>query len=266
MDTERKAKRKNKWASKLAGHFLGKTGKKWAEKLKKLGREAGIQAIRSKQKPTVPPPKNAKKRTEHRGNRLKTSLKTVKKKIGKNKTTKAKPEPKPIENAEIAEELKDHELLNKEVRVFSEEASPQYLGRVGTVYKTLLIKPQGEAEYVRLLVAENTGSGELKVGGLFAIKAEFCQDRKSEPHGFKIKPMAFDFRSLKGFRKTQIQDELEAVSHPENLELIEKDKLIELMTIKAALREKSLRLLGEDNSEVSKQSMSRTPHSATSSI
>ena len=61
QETVRTTQRKNKWASKLGGHCMGTTGRKWAKKRKQAGSQGeGIKEIRSKQKSTVAPPKGLK--------------------------------------------------------------------------------------------------------------------------------------------------------------------------------------------------------------
>ena len=53
--------------------------------------------------------------------------------------------------------------------------------------------------------------------------------------------IAIDLRSFRGFREKAVQEELEALTHPGNPEFVESGKLIEHMTMRAALAEKRLR-------------------------
>ena len=54
VKAKRKLRRRNKWASKFQGHFLGKSARKWAERLKdKGGRETLTSEARGQAKVSI---------------------------------------------------------------------------------------------------------------------------------------------------------------------------------------------------------------------
>ena len=162
---------------------------------------------------------------------------------------KAKAKAKAIQLGEDVEQLMVNEWLQKEARVVDEEASAQYLGRSGTVVKVFLVKPHsGEAEYWRLHIAEES-QWHSDFKGFFGAKASWCQDKA---HESKVKVLLghIDVGTFKGPIKKNIQEELQVVAHPENLEFVVPNTMIEHMTIRAALLEKALRF---SDSEVKKK-------------
>ena len=153
---------------------------------------------------------------------------------------KAKAKAKAIEQGEDLEELMENEWLHKEVRVVDEEAGAQHLGHFGTVVRVFLVKPHsGEPEYLRLSIGRGS-QWHSDFKGFFSAKASWCQDRAHESK-VKVALPLMDFRAYRGKAKTDIENQLQIVEHPENLEFVVPNTMIEHMTIQAGLIEKGLR-------------------------
>ena len=237
--------RKNKWAAKLGNYSIGKLGRKWARRVKSMGAVDGIKEIRSKQKSTVAPLKGQKPllQGEKRPRYAQVTVKktgAMTKKSGATRAHASVAKAKAIEAGEDVEELMVNEWLHKEARVVDEEAGAQHLGHFGTVVRVFMVKPHsGEPHYLRLAIGRATQwTSEFK--GFFSVKASWCQDCA---HESKVKPMPpiMDFRAWRGKVKKDVQNQLQILEHPENLEFVVPNTMIEHMTIRAALLEKGLR-------------------------
>ena len=76
--------------------------------------------------------------------------------------------------------------------------------------------------------------------GFFPDKASWCQDRAHESK-VKVAPAISDFRAFRDKVKKDVQNELQIVEHPENLEFVVPNTMIEHKTIQAGLIEKGIR-------------------------
>jgi hypothetical protein len=99
---------------------------------------------------------------------------------------------------------------------------------------------------VILVVAEDldTAKGpDDDAKNVFRVKAEYCHDRMDETvlYSKAILPMSLDFRALRGPRRDQIVQALDAINNPQNLEPIRSGEMLEHSTVRAALLEKEER-------------------------
>ena len=217
------SKRKDRWGSKLHGHFkMDKFKHNLVKKIRALGVKKGIRDLKANQGPTVI---------------LKKDKGTPKPKPHANAKAKAKSKDKSAGNGEESKEIQDSQWANKAVRVVSEDC-PVYLGRQGNVHKVHEKTTAAGEKTQELTVIEYLD--KLNNASIFHVNAVFCQLTENDP---KIKPLGFnlDWRKFQHNQRMQWAEDLNCKTNVDNLETIVSGDLSEASSIKAAFLELEVR-------------------------
>ena len=244
-------KRRNRWASKFQGHFMGKLAQKWSKRLKDLGLEAGMEELKKAAGPTAKvanKPKSLASSMLARAQRSAKDKQVRKKRKADDKGDKGDKgdkddkddkDDKGDKDGEKSKKAKtdggnkdrvieDSPFKDKEVRVDGDDASVDTIGRKGTVTRVF---ERNDVEFATIF--ETVGK---KVGSFIAP----VRDLKLESEVSKVKPIQpiLDFRTLREPRRIELGTQLlQHVDSPDLLEPVKAGTQVEFMTIQAALFE-----------------------------
>jgi len=147
----------------------------------------------------------------------------------------ALPEPPPEVKTPIKrtlEEVKDHPLLKKQMRVVAECTNEGRWGEVTKVHK--LVAKEAESQEFECTIFSPHGTFHESLKNIEEVLAE-----APEPKGFKL-----DYRRIKAHKRTALRHQLEGDDG--NLELIVVNTMLEQSTVAAILHEMELRLSPKD--------------------
>ena len=215
--------KKNKWARKFKGHFMGKLTAKWKLKVNKAtGIKNSVKDVMGKMGPVV---YIKKKRRGNTRPRLK--------KAGPALGSKYKPRAKPSGASQLKREdrIEHHVDLKKAVMVTREAAGELLQGRRGTVTSVFKVIEADGRDWLKHNIIEDGPKASQ-----FFADASFCEDISlvgtTSPASIQI-----DWRQLRGDRLESVINLLGARTAPANLELVLPGTLIEHSTVKAGLIE-----------------------------
>ena len=247
-------KRRNKWATKFQGHFMGKLAQKWSKRIRERGLDEGMKELEHEAGPTAKVTARPKSLASSMIQRAKKSAhdaevrkkrKAEGKKKGENDETGKKAEgEKKGENGETGKKAKaaggnsdevveDSPFKDKEVRVQGVDASIDTIGRTGTVTRVFL---RNDVEFATIFETTNSKGRNQKIGSFVAP----VRDLTLESEVSKVKPIQpiLDFRTLREPRRVELGTML--LQHVDSQELLEPVRAgvqVEFMTIQAALFE-----------------------------
>ena len=211
----RKGQRKGRWASKLSKSMTGKGKKRWGQIIKKHGKEKDREKIQDELGPKFPKAK------------AKARAKQLKGAASANANAKAKKEAEEV----VWQEVQESPWKNQSIRVVSDEAGRDLVGRKGQVISVHQRKGEGEESLVQLAVLEDTDQANV-----FRVLARFCDNRANEPK-ISLAPAYLNYNKFKGAARQAAATAVNAEKEPEQLELVQYEKLVEMLTIKAAIME-----------------------------
>ena len=264
-------KRRNKWATKFQGHFMGKLAQKWSKRIRERGLDEGMKELEHEAGPTAKVTARPKslassmiqraKKSAHdaevrkkrkaegkkKGENDETGKKAEGEKKGENDETgkkrKAEGEKKgendetgkkaKVDGGNRDEVVENSPLKDKEVRVQGDDASIDIVGRKGTVTRVFL---RNDVEFATIFETTNSKGRNQKIGSFVAP----VRDLTLESEVSKVKPIQpiLDFRTLREPRRVELGTML--LQHVDSQELLEPVRAgvqVEFMTIQAALFE-----------------------------